>query len=611
MNDDEHAGRIGTGSSVRTRRAVALGLCAFVCGVVLGIGRPQAACAADRAHPNVLLILTDDQGFGDVTSHGNKWIQTPIHDRIANEGARFDRFYVSPVCAPTRASLLTGRYHLRTGVHGVTRADETMRADEVTIAEILKANGYATGAFGKWHNGAHYPNHPNGQGFDDFIGFCAGHWNDYFDYQLEHNGEPIEFKGFIIDYLTDRALDFIDANKDRSWFCYLPLNTPHTPWQVPEKYWQRHKDQTDITIEARCAYAMCENIDDNMGRLLAKLDELKLTDDTIVLYLSDNGANSDRYNAGMKGRKGSLHEGGSRVPLFMRWPGHITPGTIVKPITMHIDLLPTLVEMTGVKHEQPSDKPLDGRSLVPLLNGKTDDWPHRTLFTHWGGTTGNRGAARTDEWRAVKYGKWELYDMIADPSQTKDVAKEHPDVVKQFTGEFDAWIADVTREGFDPIPADIGHPQAPLVTLPGHEAFLEPAQGKGISYGGRSGWANDYVTNWTDTHAYPRWPVRVVRGGKYEVTLLYRAPADSVGTKLRVQVGDASIDGEITTPHDPPHLTPHDRIERKEVYAYDWATLKLGVIELETGDAALTVHALNKPGAQVMHLKAVQFRRVN
>ena len=190
-----------------------------------------------------MLVLTDDQGYGDVRSHGNELIDTPVHDRIAAEGVRFDRFFVSPVCAPTRASLLTGRYHIRTGVHGVTRGHETMRADEVTIAELLRGAGYATGAFGKWHNGSQYPHHPNGQGFDEFLGFCAGHWNNYFDTALDHNGTMVKSDGFIIDTLTDAAIEFIEANHKRPFFCYIPYNTPHTPWQVPERYWQKISGQ--------------------------------------------------------------------------------------------------------------------------------------------------------------------------------------------------------------------------------------------------------------------------------------------------------------------------------------------------------------------------------
>jgi len=190
--------------------------------------------------PNVLLILTDDQGWGDVTSHGNDVIDTPVMDSLAASGARFDRFFVSPVCAPTRASLLTGRYHPRTGVHGVTRGYETMRSNEVTLARVFKNAGYATGCFGKWHNGAHYTYHPNGKGFDEFLGFCAGHWNNYFDTNLERNGQQIKVKGYITNVLTDAALKFMEDSKDDPFFCYVPYNCPHGPFQVPDKYFDKY-----------------------------------------------------------------------------------------------------------------------------------------------------------------------------------------------------------------------------------------------------------------------------------------------------------------------------------------------------------------------------------
>ncbi|GMV94078.1 MAG: hypothetical protein AMXMBFR82_38560 [Candidatus Hydrogenedentota bacterium] len=324
---------------------------AFLGRVALGTaalcGAPIARAAESARRPNILVILTDDQGWGDIHSHGNDTIVTPVLDRLASEGARFDRFYVSPVCAPTRAAFLTGRYYLRTGVDGVTHREEVMRSEERTLAEVLKDAGYATGCFGKWHNGAQYPNHPNGQGFDEFFGFCAGHWNNYFDTTLERNGNPVETKGYINDVVTDAALDFIDAHADAPFFCYVPYNTPHSPFQVPDRYFDPFKEQgLDDTLA--CVYGMVKSIDDNVGRLLDRLESHGLADDTIVVFFGDNGPNSERYNGGMLGRKGSVHEGGVRNALFMRWPGHIPPGTEVKPIAAAIDLLPTLAELADV-----------------------------------------------------------------------------------------------------------------------------------------------------------------------------------------------------------------------------------------------------------------------
>ncbi len=579
----------------------------------------EAAAAKEGAkpsRPNVLLIMTDDQGYGDIHSHGNDSLDTPNLDRLAEQGARLQRFFVSPVCAPTRASLLTGRYHLRCGVFGVTRGAETMRASEVTLAELLRQAGYQTACFGKWHNGAHYPHHPNGQGFDQFVGFCAGHWNNYFNSRLEENGQPRQTSGYINDVFTSRSIDFIKANKNSPWFCYLAYNTPHTPWQVPDRYWEKYGQRQLKNQQARCAYAMVENIDENVGRLLEALDTAKLADHTIVVFLTDNGANSDRYNAGMKGRKGSLHEGGSRVPCFIRFPGRIPPQTRLAPITAHIDLLPTLCDYAGVPIAE--ELKLDGTSLVPLLSpvaGRAAPWPNRTLFCHWGGRPNrqraNRGAVRTDRWRAVRSKTWELYDMQADPGQRTDVAKDHPQVVKDLAGRFDRWWQDVTSEGFEPIPTEIGHPTAPVVTFPGHEAILQPARGKGISYHGRAGWANDWVANWTDPRATARWPIKAIAPGKYQVQLVYAASEESVGTQLQVSIGSAKVSTRILKPVPAAIVPLPDRIARKEVPQRKWQSKSIGELSIEAGEGWLVIQAPSIPGSQAIDLKAIRLRRID
>ncbi len=585
-------------------KAGGAGAAAFMLGGCVDAARRAGRAGLSRK-PNVVLMLTDDQGWGDVRSHGNALVDTPNMDNLAASGARFDRFFVSPVCAPTRAGLLTGRYHPRSGVHGVTRGYETMRSDEVTIAEILKAAGYATGCFGKWHNGAHWPYHPNAQGFDEFLGFCAGHWNNYFDTQLDHNGTIVRSKGYINDVFTDAAIDFIRMNRDRPFLCYVPYNTPHSPFQVSDTYFNKYKNR-GLDDRLACVYAMCENLDDNIGRILAVLDELKLADDTIVIFMTDNGANTERFDGDMKGRKGSIHEGGSRVPCFIRWPGHIEAQTEVKKITSHIDLLPTLVELTGV--EPIETKPLDGASLVPLLGGQDEEWPDRTLFTFWG----NRGAVRTEQYRLAVYAnRLELYDMKADPSETMNIAAKKPQVVRELKAAYDAWLKDVSAGGFAPIPIPIGYKERPEVVMPGHEAFLEPADRKTISYVGRSGWANDYVTNWTSTDAYPYWEVDVVRGGTYEIEIRYVCASEDVGAKVRVEIGGESLTGEVSEAHDPPIIESPDRWRRGEVYEKVWAVLKLGAVRLDRCRGQLVVRALTKPGRTVMDLKAVGVKRID
>ena len=450
-------------------KAFGLGVAATAIPSCSFFGPVSTGNQPDR-RPNVLLIMTDDQGWGDLHSHGNDKIDTPVLDKLGTEGARFDRFFVSPVCAPTRAGLLTGRYHLRTGTHGVTRGRENMRADEVTIAEVFKAADYSTGCFGKWHNGSNWPYHPNAQGFDEFVGFCAGHWNNYFDTHLEHNGTPIKTTGYITDVLTDFAISFIQKNKHRPFFCYLPYNAPHSPFQVPDEYFDKYKAR-GLNDPLACVYGMCENLDDNIGRLLKSLDYMKLTQNTIVIFLTDNGPQTDRYNSGMKGRKGSVHEGGIRAPCFFRWPDQIEAGVTIEQIASNIDLLPTIVDLCGVK--MPKTLPLDGISVAPLLTGKTAKWPDRMIFTFRprGRAVSNApGSVRTRRWRAVtNSGKWELYDMVEDPAQKKNVAENYPNVTGKLRAAYDKIYPDVAKDGFD-LPIHVGYPQWPLVVLPGHEA---------------------------------------------------------------------------------------------------------------------------------------------
>ena len=371
--------------------------------------------------PNVLIILADDMGWGDLTSNGNQTVSTPKIDSIGKDGATLDRFFVCPVCSPTRAEFLTARYHSRGGVHDVSTGGERLNLDETTIAQVFKGAGYATGAFGKWHNGTQWPYHPNARGFGEYYGFTSGHWGTYYDPPLDHNGALTKGKGYIIDDLTDHAIEFITQHKDGPFFCYVPFNTPHSPMQVPDEYWNRFKDKAlkqhgtmpkqeddDFT---RCVLAMMENMDWNVGRLLKHLDDLKLANDTIVIFFSDNGPNSVRWNGGMKGKKGDTNEGGVRSPFVIRWPGKIKPETKVTQIAGAIDLLPTLAALTGIPL-QPK-KPLDGVSLKPLLTGSPKvEWMDRMIFSHWGGKV----SVRTQQYRLDNDGA--LFDMAGDLGST-------------------------------------------------------------------------------------------------------------------------------------------------------------------------------------------------
>jgi arylsulfatase A-like enzyme len=398
--------------------------------------------------PNVILIMTDDQGYGDITSHGNLNIKTPNIDKIADEGARLDNFYVSSVCAPTRASLLTGRYHIRTGVVSVTNKLEVMRAEEVTIAEVFKQNGYKTALFGKWHNGIHYPNHPNGQGFDEFLGFCGGHFDNYFNPTLEHNGAVIETKGFITDVLTDKALAWITENKDEPFFCYIPYNAPHTPFQVPDKYFNNFSEK-GFDVKTATLYGMIENIDDNIGRISRTISELGIDDNTILVFLTDNGPNTaERYNGGMLGHKAQVDEGGERVPFFIRWKDKIPSRLISSQISAHIDILPTLADLCNIS--LPENLNIDGVSLKNYLLNEEEPFSERMIFSHrYHGRKlqAKKGAVRTQQYRYVLQPDEEgLFDMINDPGQEVDIKKKKPKQFDLLKNAYVEWFEDVSKD---------------------------------------------------------------------------------------------------------------------------------------------------------------------
>lgn len=583
-------------------------------------GGVRAQRPAPNRRPNVVLIMTDDQGYGDLRCHGNPKIDTPVLDRLASQSVRFDRFFVEPLCTPTRASLMTGRYSLRTGAVSVTRGLETVRSEEVTIAEVLKAAGYATGCFGKWHIGQHYPSHPNGQGFDEFFGFPHGHWDNYFDPKLEHNGRMVQTRGFITDVITNHALAFIEKHRGEPFFCYVPYNAPHTPYQVPDRYFDKYVAR-GLDAHDASVYGLVENVDQNVGRLLAKLDALGLAERTVVIFLSDNGPEgreASRYNAGMRGMKGTVHEGGTRVPMFVRWPGRFQPRAVDK-IAAHVDVLPTIAELCGAS--DPKTLPLDGRSLVPLLNGAPGDWPDRMIFVHtpgWRWMVGCRdavirdlpryaGAVRTQRWWAVNEGKrWQLFDIPRDPSEKTDVAAANPQVVERLSSAYAKWFADVTRRPLVRPPIPVGYAQRPAVELPAPEAYFTGA----ITWYNRWGFAHDWLTKWTDAKDTIWWEIDVVAPGRYEVTLSYACPAGSVGTKLRVASRGSSVDAAILRAHDP---EPRQRPTRhpKKRFVQTFASQRLGEIHLEKGRQRITIRALSEPGDRVCDVESLWLRRLD
>lgn len=480
---------------------------------------------AARRRPNVVLIITDDQGYGDLGCHGNPVLKTPHQDRLHRESVRFTQFHVSPVCSPTRASLMTGRYNYRTGVVDTYAGRSMMHPRERTLAEMLRAAGYRTGIFGKWHLGDNYPLRPMDRGFEESLVHYGGgiaqpsdpeffeRENTYFDPVLQHNGKAVKGCGYCTDIFTDAALHFIAAHRDAPFFTYVSYNAPHTPLQVAEEYAAPYRAAGPDEKTAQ-VYGMIANVDQNVGRILDALDEMDLTRHTAVIFMTDNGAQDlgvgDRFNAGMRGWKTTVYEGGIRVPFFARWPAALDGGRDVDRIAAHIDIAPTLLELCGATEEKPPA--FDGVSLAPLLRDgeAARQWPDRTLFFQWhrGDTPEafRNSAVRTQRWKLVN-GE-ELYDLTADPGETKDVAAEHPETVRELRAAYEAWFADVSAtRGYAPVRIHLGSDHENPITLT------------------RQDWRG--AENWmADTPGY--WEVHVERAGNYDAVITF-APARTEG----------------------------------------------------------------------------------
>lgn len=490
-------------------------------------------------HPNVVIVLTDDQGYGDLGINGNPYIKTPVIDELARESIILDRFMVCAVCAPTRASLLTGRYHLATGTNWVSRRKEVMNSGEITFAELFKDAGYSTGCFGKWHNGAQFPHNAVGQGFEKFFGFAGGHWNNYFNTELENEkAEKVTTEGYITDVLTDHAIDFINDNKENPFLCYVPYNTPHGPFQVPEKYSKRF-EELGLNKREAAILGMCENIDENVGRLMESLKENNLWENTIFIYLTDNGPNGHRYNAGMKGIKATVHEGGLRVPCYLHIPWMET--ITVEKLTAHIDILPTLAALCNI--DIPAGIDIHGRNIELLLEGKTGKWTDRIIYTHnqpWVFEESPAGGVRTEQYRLVfsRENDTSLYDMLKDPFQMTDIKNEHPDVLSELSGLYHDWFMKMTGDGSEPLaePIEVGHSPAPLVTLPAPDGDIKG----GVRYTGK-GWANEWAKNFTDDEGCVVWDVKIIKDADYCFLIKYSCPVEDAGFNVIIEANDNKI----------------------------------------------------------------------
>ncbi len=490
------------------------------------------SCGSDPGdRPNVVLVITDDQGYGDLGCHGNPVLKTPNLDRLAGESVRLTDYHVAPTCSPTRSALQTGRWTNRTGVWHTIMGRSLLREDEVTLGQVFRDAGYATGMFGKWHLGDNYPFWPEDRGYTEVMRHAAGgigqtpdYWdNAYFDGSYFHNSRPEPVEGFCTDVWFEYARRFIAAQKKagKPFFAYISTNAPHGPMHSPESFSTPygHPDTKLANF-----FGMIANIDDNLGRLRSFLDQEGLARNTIFIFTTDNGSSAGDlvFNAGMRGRKGSEYDGGHRVPFFIHWPeGGPIAGRDVDPITAHVDVLPTLADLCGIR--APKGVTLDGRSVRPLLFDEVAPehgrWPDRILVTDsqrvkdpikW-----RKSSVMTSRWRLVN-GE-ELYDIKADPGQQQDVAPSHPQVVERLRDFYDSWWAELEPTFDQDARIYLGHEADNPTTLTSHDWITT----------GNPPWNQSQIRDArTGAGRTGHWNVHVAHEGDYEFRLR-RWPAEA------------------------------------------------------------------------------------
>ena len=514
--------------------------------------------AQKTKQPNIILIMTDDQGYGDLGYHNNPLISTPVIDKFAGESISFENFYVSPVCAPTRSSLMTGRYSIRTGVRDTYNGGATMASSEYTIAEMLHDAGYQTGIFGKWHLGDNFPHRPMDQGFDTSVTHLGGGMgqvgdfttyfrrdSSYFDPILWENGERKQYDGYCTDIFTDEAIKFIKGNSDTPFFCYIAYNAPHTPLQVPREYYEKYKDIDPVSKfshnempfpemtekdkeDARKVYAMVENIDDNLKRVFNTLDNLNITENTIVIFMTDNGPQQNRYRAGMRGTKGTVYRGGVRVPFYLRYPHRFPLPLKIETTAAHIDIMSTLADLCNIT--LPGQLELDGLSLVPLLENKSDSkaFNNRPLFFYWARkypALYHNIALQKGDYKLVgntdfdaKPENFELFNVRKDPFELTNLASTEGQQAEKLKAELDSLYTELIKS--KNLNQDhfsiIGHPKANPVILNRNDA------------GGQRGiWAQE------DIHG--SWKVDI-KPGKYRIHIKFIQPVQG-GGKMFIEFG--------------------------------------------------------------------------
>ncbi len=550
-----------------------------------------AAEPSTDATPNVIIVMTDDQGYGDLGCHGNPILKTPELDRLHDESVRFIDFHVSPFCTPTRAALMTGNHPAYAGAYRTSSGRTMLHPDEKTIAHLFADAGYATGMVGKWHLGDNAPHRPQDRGFQSVLWHKAGgvgqapdYWgNDYFDDTYERasadnrNGTFEKFEGYCTDVWFREAMSFVEKNQDKPFLLYLALNAPHGPYFVPDKWAKPYKGNKNVANPN--FYGMIANIDHNMGLFRERLAELGLAENTILIFMTDNGTSAGAkfkgldslaqqgYNAGLRGKKSSVYDGGHRVPFFIHWPkGGLTGGRDVDTITAHIDVLPTLADICGIA--VPGEYDVDGISFKPLLDGADQEWPrtHHVIQYH-GGAYGKAlppgplaySVVLTEQWRLVNSDGQFLFDIEADPSQQNDVAAEHPEVVERLRQDYEPFWQRVSPR-MTPVRIDLGNPVNNPTSLCSQDWYMSS---------GNPPW------NFGEIKRLPKvtgpWMVNVKSAGRYRITLrqwpeeankavvAVRAKLEIAGQQAEsaVKAGSTGVEFELDLPAGPTELVTY------------------------------------------------------
>lgn len=561
----------------------------------------MASCSglSDAPKPNIVILLADDMGWGDLNINNNPAVETPALNRLAQQSMVFDRFYVCPLSAPTRAEMLTGRYFLRTGVSSVTQGFENMRTDEVTIAEILKENGYATGCFGKWHNGRYYLQHPNRQGFDEYVGFPVGHLGYYFDAYYFHNDDEVRSNGYSSDYFTDQALGFIERNRDNPFLCYVPYNVPHSPFQVPSEYFDKYNARgLDSTLSS--VYGMVENMDYNISRILMKLDQLDLRNNTIVIFFSDNGPNTRRFNGGMKGIKGSVDEGGVRLPFYISWPGKIKQGT-TQQLAQDIDILPTLLGLCNISYEPV--KPIDGIDLTGVIKGKQEPFDRYILSRQANQSLAIcNGSVRNDRYRLVRTRKDTLlYDMHQDPSQENDISKNEPETAKELLSVLGSWEKELVDNYVPVTTIEAGFNNEKKFTLPVQDAKLSGLVKFSSIHPNQS-----HTERWIQNGDSIFWTLNINSAGTYRVEMQYGCTAGETGSRLALGSKSGSVYFTIDKPFESEILPERDYVKRTESVERTWSWMEIGTMSLDPGPEQLVIKLIEKKNNEAGLIKAIR-----